>query len=177
VTSQSGKPANLEIWYEGCYAVVNMAAKLVNCTKEEQRSVIHFLWGEHVPGAQIHLRMCAQNGDKILSRRIAYEWIKMFENGRTIGTDAERSGCPATATTTRNEERTVELIREKRRKQVVPTLRFSLPAASSTVILLFSRISSRVLSSFLVVVAVVGRPERSASVTLVRPFSNISIHS
>jgi hypothetical protein len=39
--------------------------------------------------------MCAQYGDKVLSRRIVYEWIEMFENGRTIVTDAERSGRPA----------------------------------------------------------------------------------
>ena len=39
----------------------------------------------------------------------------MFENGRTSVTDAERSGRPDTATTTRNEERTMELIRENRR--------------------------------------------------------------
>jgi len=38
-----------------------------------------------VPGAQIHVRMCAQYGDKVLSRRIVYEWI---ENGRTSVTDA-----------------------------------------------------------------------------------------
>ena len=63
------------------------------------------------------------------------------------------------------------------RKLAEPTLTFSLPATSSTVILLFSWISSRVLSSFLVVVAVAGCLERSASVTLVWPFSNISIHS
>ena len=92
-----------------------MAAKLINCTKEEQRSVIRFLWAEGVPGAQIHLLMCAQYGDKVLSRRIVYEWIEMFENGRTIVTDAERFGCPVTATTTRNEERTLELIRGNRR--------------------------------------------------------------
>ena len=92
-----------------------MAAKLVNCTTEEQRSVIRFLWAEGVPRAQIHLRMCAQYGDKVFSRRIVYEWIEMFENGRTSVTDAERSGCPVTATTTRNEERTLELIRENRR--------------------------------------------------------------
>ena len=92
-----------------------MAAKLINCNKEEQRSVICFLWAEGVLGAQIHLRMCAQYGDKVLSRRIVYEWIEIFENGRTSLTDAERSGCPATATTTRNEERTLELIRENRR--------------------------------------------------------------
>jgi len=81
-----------------------MAAKLINCTKDEQHSVISFLWAEGVPGAQIHLRMCAQYGYKVLSRRIVYEWIEMFENGRTTVTDAERSGRPATATTTRNEE-------------------------------------------------------------------------
>jgi len=92
-----------------------MAAKLIHCTKEEQRSVIRFLWAEGVPGAQIHLRMCAQYGYKVLSRRIFYEWIEMFENGRTNVTDAEHSGRPATATTSWNEERTLELIRENRR--------------------------------------------------------------
>jgi hypothetical protein len=35
----------------------------------------------------------------------------MYENGRMSVTDAERSGRPATATTT-NEERTLDLIRE-----------------------------------------------------------------
>ena len=55
-----------------------MAAKLINCTKEEQRSVIRFLWAEGVPGAHIHLRMCAQYGNKVLSRRIAYEWIAIL---------------------------------------------------------------------------------------------------
>jgi len=66
------------------------------------------LWAEGVPGAQIHLRMCAQYGDTVLSHRIVYEWIEMFENGRTSVTDAECSGRPATATTTRNEERTLD---------------------------------------------------------------------
>jgi hypothetical protein len=36
------------------------------------------------------------------SHRIVDEWIEMFENGRTIVVDAERSGHPATAMTTRN---------------------------------------------------------------------------
>ena len=39
----------------------------------------------------------------------------MFENGHTSLTDAERTGRPATATTTRNEERTLEMICENRR--------------------------------------------------------------
>jgi len=92
-----------------------MAAKLINCAKVEQHSVIQFLWAEGVPGAQIHLRTCAQYGDKVLFRRIVYEWIEMFENGRTIVTDVERSGRSATATTTRIEERTLEMILENRR--------------------------------------------------------------
>ena len=53
---------------------------------------------------------------------MVYEWLEMFENGRTSVTDAERSGLPATATTTRNEERnneerTLELIRENTRSK------------------------------------------------------------
>jgi len=79
-----------------------MAVKLINCTKEEQRSVVRFLWAEGVPGVQIHLRMCAQYGDKFLSRKIVCEWIEMFKNGRTSVMDAERSGHPATITTRRN---------------------------------------------------------------------------
>jgi len=69
-----------------------MAAKLINCTKEEQRLVICFFWAEGVPEAQIHLRMCAQYGDKVLSRRIVYEWIEMFDNGHTS------EGCRALRT-------------------------------------------------------------------------------
>ena len=68
-----------------------------------------------MPGAQIHLRMCVRYGEKDICRRIVYEWIEMFENGRTSVTDAERSGRPATVTTTRNEERTLELFRGNRR--------------------------------------------------------------
>ena len=98
--------------------MVKMAAKIINCAKEEKRSVIRFLWAEGVPGAQIHLRIlriCAQYGDKVISRRIVYEWIEMLKNDRKSETDAECSGRPATATTTRNEEITLELIRANRR--------------------------------------------------------------
>jgi hypothetical protein len=58
-----------------------MAAKLENCTKEEQRSVIGFLWAEGVPGRQIQQCMCAQYGDNALPCRVVYEWIEMLENG------------------------------------------------------------------------------------------------
>jgi histone-lysine N-methyltransferase SETMAR len=125
-----------------------MTAKLTNCTKVEQRSFIRFLWAEGVPGAQIHLSMCAQYGDKVLSHTIVYEWIEMFENGRTSVTDTERSGRPATATTTRNEERTLELIRENRRltvEEVAGRLNVSVGSAYSLIhdSLKFSKVCAR----------------------------------
>jgi hypothetical protein len=95
-----------------------MAAKLENCTKKKQRSVIGFLWAEGVPGGQIHQRVCSQYGDNALFRTIGYEWIEMFENGRKSVTDAERSGHPTTATMAQNKERARELILQNRRVTV-----------------------------------------------------------
>jgi hypothetical protein len=61
-----------------------MLARLSVCTREEQRSVIRFLWAEGVKGAEIHARLCTQYGNNALPRRSSvYEWIEMFENGRT----------------------------------------------------------------------------------------------
>ena len=77
-----------------------MSACLSVCTKEEQRSVIRFLWAEGVKGAEIHTHLCTQYGDNALPRRsVVYEWIEMFKNGRTSVMDAEHSGRPSTSTT------------------------------------------------------------------------------
>jgi len=72
----------------------------------------------------------------------------MFENGRTSLTDAERSGRPATATTSRNEERTLELIRENRRitvEEVAGRLNVSVGSAYPLIhdSLMFSKVCSR----------------------------------
>ena len=80
--------------------------------------------------------MCAQYGDKVLSCRLVYEWIEMFENSHTSVTDPERSGRPATATTTRIEERTLELIHEERRitvEEVAGRLNVSVGSAYSLI--------------------------------------------
>jgi hypothetical protein len=103
---------------ERCYEVVNMVAKLENCTKEEQRSMIRFLWAESASGRQIHQCMCAQYGDNALSCRLVYKWIGMFKNGRTSATDSECSGHPTTAITAQTEERARELILQNRRVMV-----------------------------------------------------------
>ena len=76
-----------------------MSARLSVCTKEEQRSVIRFLWAEGVKGAEIHAHLCTQYGDNALPQRSVYEWIEMFKNGRTCVMDAKRSGQPSTSTT------------------------------------------------------------------------------
>jgi hypothetical protein len=60
-----------------------MAAPLSVCTKEEQCSVIRFLWSEGVSGAEIHKRLSAQYGNSVLPQRSVYEWIEKFKNDRT----------------------------------------------------------------------------------------------
>jgi hypothetical protein len=95
-----------------------MAAKLGNCTKEEQQSVIRYLWAEGLPGGQIHQHMCAQYEDSALSRRVVCEWIEMFKNSCMSVTDAERSGHTVTATIAQNEDRARELFLQNRRVMV-----------------------------------------------------------
>jgi len=76
-----------------------MSAHLSVCTKEEQRSVIRFLWAEGVKGAKIHARLCTQYWYNALPPQSIYEWIEMFKNGWTIVMDAERSGQLSTSRT------------------------------------------------------------------------------
>ena len=85
-----------------------MSARLSVCTKEEQRSVLRFLW-VGVKGAEIHARLCTQYGDNALPRRSVYEWIEMFKNGRTSVMDAERSGWPSTTDEKLEEARAIIL--------------------------------------------------------------------
>jgi len=41
-----------------------MSARLSVCTKEEQRSVMRFLWAEDVKDAEIHACLCTQYGTR-----------------------------------------------------------------------------------------------------------------
>ena len=68
-----------------------MAAPLVTCTNEEQRSVIHFLRSEGVKPIEIH-RMKVQYGDACLSLQQVYEWSRKFLNGVSSITDSNRPG-------------------------------------------------------------------------------------
>jgi len=68
-----------------------MDAPLQDCTVEEQRGVVRFLWAEVVKPAEIHRRMLAQYGQSTMSQRKVYEWVERFKSGRTRVTDEGRS--------------------------------------------------------------------------------------
>ena len=72
-----------------------MAGPLSVCTKEQQRSVIRFLWSEGVSGAEIHRRLSAQYGNSVLPQRGVYEWIEKFKNVRTNVTHEVSRACMA----------------------------------------------------------------------------------
>jgi len=68
--------------------VVKMAAPLATCTKEKQRSVIHFLSNEGVKPIEIHRQMKVQYGDACLSLQQVYEWTRKFMNIISSVTDS-----------------------------------------------------------------------------------------
>jgi len=72
---------------------------LQNCTIEEQRGVVRFLWAEGVKLVEIHRRMLAQHGQSTVSQRKVYEWVERLKSGRTRVTDEGRSGRPSTSRT------------------------------------------------------------------------------
>ena len=66
-----------------------MAAPLATCTKEEQRSVIHFL-SKGLKPIEIYRRMKVQYGDACLSLQQVYERTGKFMNGISSATDSPR---------------------------------------------------------------------------------------
>ncbi|XP_076059708.1 protein GVQW3-like [Oratosquilla oratoria] len=92
-----------------------MDPPLFVCTKEEQRSVIRFLWSEGIPGAEVHKRLSVQYEGNILPRRSVHQWIEQFKSGRTGVEDEKRVGRPATSTTDARIEQVRALILSNRR--------------------------------------------------------------
>lgn len=92
-----------------------MAAPLFVCTKEEQRSVIRFLWSEGVKGAEIYRRLSSQYGDNVLPQRSVYEWMEQFRNGRTSVTHEQGAGRPSTSTADDNIDKVRDMILNNRR--------------------------------------------------------------
>ena len=76
-----------------------MDAPLQDCTIEEQRGVVRFLWAEGAKPVEIHRHMLAQYGQSTMSQRKVYEWAERFKSHRTRVTDEGRSGRPSTSRT------------------------------------------------------------------------------
>jgi len=74
-----------------------MDAPLQDCTIEEQRGVVQFLWAEGVKPVEIHRHMLAQYGQTTMTQRKVYEWVERCKLGRTHVTDEDRSGRPSTS--------------------------------------------------------------------------------
>lgn len=72
-----------------------MAAPLSVCAKEEQCSVIRFLWLEGVSEVAVHQRVSAQYGNSVLPQWSVYEWIEKLKNGHTSVMHEEGAdACP-----------------------------------------------------------------------------------
>jgi transposase len=91
-----------------------MAAPLGDCTIEEQRAVVRFLWAEGVKSVEIHRQMLAQYGACTMHQQKIYEWIERLKEGRTSVTDESRPGRPLTSRADQHIQRVDALIREDR---------------------------------------------------------------
>ena len=77
----------------------NMDTPLQDCTIEEQRGTVRYLWAEGAKPEEIHRRMLAQYGQSTTSQRKFYEWVERFKSGRTRVTDEGHSDRPSTSCT------------------------------------------------------------------------------
>ena len=77
----------------------NMHGPLQDCTIEEQRGVVRFLWAGGVKPVEIHRRMLAQYEQSTMSQQKVYEWMESFKLGPTHVTDEGRSDRPSTSCT------------------------------------------------------------------------------
>jgi hypothetical protein len=57
-------------------SVVKMVTVLEECTNEEQRSVMHFLYAKGLNAKDIRKEMFPVYGGKCLSRKVAHSWVE-----------------------------------------------------------------------------------------------------
>jgi len=94
---------------------VKIAATLVTCTKEEQRSVIRFLSSEVLKHIGINRRMKVQYGDACLSLQQVYEWTRKFMNCSSSVTDSPRPGQAHRVVTSEVIEAAEDIVKENSR--------------------------------------------------------------
>jgi hypothetical protein len=62
------------------------------CTKEKLHPVICFWGAETVRGMEIHQKLLAHYGDRVLLQQSMYKWDDMFKHGCTRVTNKEHHG-------------------------------------------------------------------------------------
>jgi len=70
-----------------------MAASLLICTKEQQSSLVHFLWEKGAKSAKMHTPLCAEFGNSAVSPTSVHRCSR--KAGKL--TNAQCSGCPLSA--------------------------------------------------------------------------------
>ena len=123
-----------------------MDAPLAQCTREEQRAVVRFLWSEGSSGAEIHKQLL--DADNALWKRPVHEWIEKFKSGRTSVKHAEGAGRPSTFTSDEKTEQAQQMILANRRitiDELVQSLQISHGFAQKTIheILGYRKVSAR----------------------------------
>ncbi|KAG8227149.1 hypothetical protein J437_LFUL001693 [Ladona fulva] len=92
-----------------------MAGVLNECTREEQRAAVRFLWAKGLSTEEVHREMHPMYGDNCLSRKAVCNWIQMLNKGRENIRDRERPGRPAEVSTEATVQRVEQIIRNDRR--------------------------------------------------------------
>jgi hypothetical protein len=73
-------------------SVVKMANIFEECTTQEQRSVVSFLWAKGPSAKNIHNEMCPVYGGKCLSCKAVHNWVEKFSQGRLKVADDAQPG-------------------------------------------------------------------------------------
>jgi hypothetical protein len=76
--------------------------------KEQQRSVIRFVWSEGVKTGEMYGRLTAQHGYTCMRQREVYGWVERFK-GEWTGVDGARSGRPSAVTVLRVSSRSINV--------------------------------------------------------------------
>jgi hypothetical protein len=72
---------------------------LVECTTEEQRSIVRFLWARGLNVNDINKEIFFVYGGKCLSRKAVHKWVEKFSQGRSKVVQYARQGAEVAETT------------------------------------------------------------------------------
>jgi hypothetical protein len=92
-----------------------MATVFEECTTEEQRSGVRFLWAQELNAKDIYKEMFPVYGGKCLMRKAVHSWVEKFIQGRSKVVDDARPGRPVEIATEATVQGVEVLIRADKR--------------------------------------------------------------